>query len=352
MMAGLDEGSVLGAELARASAEALRRSWDSVAVRRAATADLVSLWRLGVNEGWLHSLASEEDGGLGLDVCDVVGFVENLGAHLIPGPWVDTMAVRAGVPGLSGLVPDDAMISLVGFDRASSRPTLSVHEGGPARVSGESLAGECADLAGWHVLAAARDEGCVLVLTHGSTDGLAVSAIPCVGQVRRLSELSYHDVECRVVAEGAGVASRLAWLRSVLHGMRATGLMRALMEHSRDYVVVREQFGRPVGQFQAVQHRLAEAHMRADLSRTLVSAVVRQPGDDQRLKAAEAYWSSALRYVAESALQVHGGIAFTEEFDLQLYVRAALDHQSVWGGRRHTLRELGEEVLAGLPESA
>ena len=114
------------------------------------------------------------------------------------------------------------------------------------------------------------------------------------------------------------------------------GAASATLELSLEHVKVREQFGKPVGAFQAVQHKLADMKVELENSRSLVyyaAWAIDQDAPDRRLAAAmaKAYASDACPRIAESAVQVHGGVGFTWEHDLHLYLKRLKASEVTYG---------------------
>ena len=128
----------------------------------------------------------------------------------------------------------------------------------------------------------------------------------------------------------------------VLAAAMLLGLADRMLSMSVDYARSREQFGRPIAGFQAVQHRLAEMAVAVESVRSL--AYLAQLGAVPAA-AAKAHASAAAREVAEAALQVHGGIGFTAEHPLSAYFLRTLELRSAWGDEHALRRELGLGLL-------
>jgi alkylation response protein AidB-like acyl-CoA dehydrogenase len=128
----------------------------------------------------------------------------------------------------------------------------------------------------------------------------------------------------------------------VLAAAMLVGLAERMLSMTVAYAQSREQFGRPIASFQAVQHRLADMAVAVESMRSL--AYLAQLGAAPAA-AAKAHASAAAREVAESALQVHGGIGFTAEHELSGYFLRTLELRAAWGDEHALRRELGQRLL-------
>lgn len=133
----------------------------------------------------------------------------------------------------------------------------------------------------------------------------------------------------RTLQPGSGETMQRWWRLAT--AAELVGAMQGALDHTVEYVSQREQFGRPLGSLQAIQHRLAEAHVWAEGARWLVRAAASNGAIDPMVHAAAGYTSDAARLIGSDTHQLSGAIGFTLEFDLQL-----------WTTRIHGLRiELG-----------
>lgn len=244
------------------------------------------------------------DGG---DMVDVVVALEQLGRHAVPGPWVETVAVAPLLLADTSLAVDGT-ITTVGY--------------GPA------LDADVADV--------------VLVV-----DGDVVSTGRCgapmssVDRARRLFAVEPTAVvgPARAAAWDAGVVACAAQLLGA--GCR-------VLEMAVAYARQRVQFGRVIGGFQAVKHRLADAYIGLELARPLLygAAVTGTPRD---VSAAKVACGDAAYRAARAALQVHGAIGYTDEHDLGLWLTKIRALVGAWGGAAmHRVRVLDAVQAAGL----
>ncbi|MBA3413389.1 MAG: acyl-CoA/acyl-ACP dehydrogenase [Actinobacteria bacterium] len=255
-------------------------------------------WHELAELGWLGVSVPEEHGGAGLGFVEEAVLFEELGRALYPGPYFATVALV-----LSALPPE--------LQAEVAR--------GEARWSA-ALDGELApDLASVERILTARDGQLYAVPAEGqmvaTTDG-----------TRRLGRLAAITGGEPVASADALAQIRLRALAAL--ACEAVGIATRALELSVDYAKTREQFGRPIGVYQAVSHGLADAYVETELARSLAywaawSVAENAENAPLAVAAAKAYACDAAVSVCERAIQTHGGIGFTWEHVLhRLYKRA------------------------------
>ncbi|MDQ0683133.1 alkylation response protein AidB-like acyl-CoA dehydrogenase [Streptomyces achromogenes] len=288
----------LGAMLAAADAPAVIRDWS-----RGERAAGRALW-LRIAAAGVFALAVPEayEGGLGPRPVELaVAFVE-LGRYAVPGPLVETVAAAAALraPGPAGrFLPDLAS--------GESMATL-------VRAGGYALDGDAATAR--LVLAA---DGLRLAPGHGP---VRASLDPA----RRLTRLLPGG---ELLDPDPPADRALLWAR-LATAAQALGVGLALLERTVGYVRQRVQFGVPIGSFQAVKHRLADAKIALEFARPLVlgAAVTMAPAD---VAAAKVSACEAAYATARTALQLHGAIGYTAEYDLSLWLTKSRALRTAWG---------------------
>lgn len=267
-----------------------------------------ALWeRLGGTGVFALSVPEEFDGAGFLPVELALSYVE-LGRHGVPGPVVETAAAAR----LLTFLPDVAKKWLPQIASGDAVVSLGVD-------SSYVLDADCADA----VLVVSGDE---LRLASGGHGPLLPSADPA----RRL----YAPADSgTLLARGPDVrdaAARAGDLASFLTAAQSLGVGLSLLHRTVEYVTQRTQFGVPIGSFQAVKHRLADALTGLEFARPLVfgAALSLAPGDIAAAKVAAGEASYA---AARAALQLHGAIGYTQELDLSLWLRKARPLRDAWG---------------------
>lgn len=321
----------------------------------------IARWQQMSELGLAGLVITEEHGGIGMSGVEVVLVCEALGESLAQEPFI-TAAVVA--PRLLELSSSDAIRAdhLQGIAEGRQRIALAcdenVHEFNLEQVAtrieerdGRYLAYGTKELV---VDGAAATHFAVTALSdrHGFNLFLATADQPGV-TVTPLRGLDGGWL-ARVEFEGAEVSgplfeapSGLAYLEHALdHGTvalcaEALGLMNRMLALTASYLQTRHQFGKPIGTFQALQHRFAEMIVAAEQARsaTLMAAAA-LIGEDplacrQDVSAAKVLVCRHGRAVLEGAIQLHGGIGITDEFELSRYVRRMLEIEKTWGDAEH-----------------
>jgi alkylation response protein AidB-like acyl-CoA dehydrogenase len=298
----------------------------------------LGVWHRLAGLGVTALAVPEKWGGLGASPLDVVVACEELGHHAVPGPVAESVAA---VPELLRALIEDGPWSARGVRPADvPRPA----EGSP----GEELcggwltrlaAGELATLAMPPRLPYAVDADAADMVLLVSADAAAIAAPgvrhQSVDPARSLFDVTSGPVLARgpTVTDAACRAGRLGALASAA---QLVGAGRALLEASVRHAGQRVQFGRPVGAFQAVKHRLADAAIGLEFARPLLdaAAVALAAGSAtaaRDVSAAKVACADAAHQAARAALQVHGAIGYTREHDLSLWLTKVSALVPAWG---------------------
>jgi alkylation response protein AidB-like acyl-CoA dehydrogenase len=329
---------------------------------------LPPFWSALAAQGWLALHVPEAHGGEGAGLGEVVVVAEELGRAGAPGPFVAhvlavavlTRAVAAGEHGaaevLARLVGGDG----VGAVALEGRVAAEGDGGSSRRVHGvlaPVLSGHLADV----VLAPVTDGGVVVLVE----DDFSARELPSVDLTRRVAEITIDATvpESRFLTMPAPGAVRE--LAALLLAADAVGASQWCVDTSAQYAKERQQFGRPIGQFQGVKHRCADMLSRTELARAAVWDAARaadDPDEDPALAivAAAALSIDAFFRTAEDCVQVHGGIGFTWEHDAHVYLRRAIATRALLGPSAGWQVRTAELALGGarrrlevdLPEDA
>jgi alkylation response protein AidB-like acyl-CoA dehydrogenase len=270
--------------------------------------------------GWPALLIAEEHGGLGLGVVELAVVQEELGAALAPSPFVSTVAAAA-------------LIGDAGSDAQRERwlPELAA---GEARGTVATLRED----GGWTAVPDA-DGAQVIVVRDGQGWALLadarVEAVEALDPTRRL---------WRVQADGEleslpGDGARASDIAAVALAAESVGVARRAMDMAVQYAKERHQFGRPIGAYQAVSHACAQMLLEVEGARSTALYAAwaldhEPPSASLAASMAKAYASDAGWRVPAAALQVHGGIGFTWEHDLHLWLKRGKANAYLWGDAR------------------
>lgn len=266
-----------------------------------------ALWSRIAEAGVFALAVPETYDGLGPRPVELaVAFVE-LGRHAVPGPLVETVTAAALLAGLPDPGPAKRLL--------------------PALAAGEAMA-----TLAWTAPYALDGDAATTHLAL-TPDGLYVSAghgpvHPSLDPARRLTPLEPGG-ELLSTDPPTAHAAALAYAR-LTTAAQALGVGLALLDRTVAFVKQRTQFGAPIGSFQAVKHRLADAKIGLEFARPLVlgAALTMDPAD---LAAAKVTACEAAYATARTALQLHGAIGYTAEYDLSLWLTKARALRTAWG---------------------
>jgi alkylation response protein AidB-like acyl-CoA dehydrogenase len=301
----------------------------------------VALWRGLMELGIGGMLVPEAHGGLGLGLLDLAAVAEAVGRHAAPGPFLDHALATLAIV----LAADETQRTrwLPALASGSLRGTVAMGEGGGAWLAGawtlepgESLDGtklyvphaDGADL----IVVGCR--GGQLAVVERGASGVAITPVLSTDAGRPLSKVSFTQTPCSLLPEAAG--DRMVDAGLVLLAADAYGGAARLVEMSVDYAKMRAQFGRPIGAFQAMKHQLADMAVAIEPQIGLYWYAAHAFDSDPAaapLAAAIAKASITEAYprLARRAIEAHGGIGYTWEFGVHVWLKRALADQAFLG---------------------
>jgi alkylation response protein AidB-like acyl-CoA dehydrogenase len=329
------------------AARVLAEASTSAAVRRAmesASGHDEALWRRIAGElGWCALALSEAHGGLGLGAVESVLLFEQMGRHLLCAPYFSTVALAANVLeqiGSEAACADYLAPIARGALRATTVPEQGAlaarREGTAWRLDGrldEVLDGATAQV----VFALARLEGTpALFAVPADATGLRRRPLAGWDLTRRYAALEFQgvrlDAAARVDDPGRvdeGLRRARACARLFLAAEQLGGA-QACLEQTVAYTMNRKQFGRAIASFQAVKHRCAQMMVRIEATRSMVygaaALAARAPklaSQERECAAAKALACETYFWCAGEAIQLHGGVGFTWDYDPQLHFKRA-----------------------------
>ena len=346
-------------------------------VERSEAFDAAS-WRRMADLGWLALTAPEEDGGLGASPVDTMVVAEAFGRYLMLEPYVSacviapvllaaaTDEVRARL--MPSLIEGGVLVSLADaepagrFDLHRIATRAEVVEGG-YRLTGEkshALDGASAD---WFIVPARTagaddsEDGISLFLAPAKAEGLTV--------VRSRAMDNRHNASLKLdgvlvsdenliggLGEGLGLLRRAVDHGVVARLAEAVGAMDAVHEMTLEYLKTRKQFGQTLGSFQALQHRAVDMAIACEEARSMMYlATIALSGDaaERRkvISAAKARVGQTSLYVGRQAVQLHGGVGFTEELAVAHYLKRLIMIDMAFGNADHHRAELAASLEPG-----
>lgn len=319
------------------------------------------LWKaLVVDLGLAGLLVPEQYGGHGASTRETAVVLDELGRHAAPVPFLTsavvatTLLLDSGHALLGELAAGDRTAALT--VPLSMGPAAAVQQLAPVRAHGGRLSGRVSSVAG-------ALEADVLLVPVTGDDRLSVYAVPAtqaqvepvvsLDMTRQLADITLDDIPAELVLTDAEPAARRALkVGAALLASEQAGVAGWCLETTVGYLKERRQFGRVVGGFQALKHRLADLYAQVESARAVaVNAAAAVAADDRDMPVAtavaQAYCSDVAVAAAEEAIQLHGGIGMTWEHPAHLYLKRAKADQIAFGTAGAHRAHLA--TLIGLP---
>lgn len=311
-----------------------------------------TFWTKLAEQGWTGLLVAEQFGGFGLGFAEMASVVEQFAAHIAPEPLVATGVFTSR---LLHYCPEtklasDLLSSLAGGtvigavawqeDPLQTNPcaskSIAVREGGGLRLSGKKRfvrPGTACD--GFIVSALTEDELALYWIPYG-VDGLTVNtelqADGTYSASLHFDRVCVDTYQCLSRGKKAERALLGAYDEAlIMTSVELLAISRAMLAMTKEYLCTRVQFGKPIGSFQALQHRAVDLLIQQELTSAVVDKAIRllddNVADGERTaiaSRAKARASEAAMHIGREAIHMHGAIGFTDEFDLGLYFNRSL----------------------------
>jgi len=320
-------------------------------------------WRMMAAQGWLGMITPEQYGGTGMTFTDLIVLLEEFGRALVPGPFISTVVLGA-MPILEAgtdeqkqeFLPKIAAGELI-MTLALTEPSAKWDAEGvamPAKAEGDSfiLSGTKLFVPDAHVsdymLVAARtkesenpEDGVTILLVDSKSAGIEFTVLKTIAADKQC-EVAFNEV--RVPKANALGEVDKGW--AIIQGVKnkaavaacayLVGLSQMDFDTSLDYAKERIQFGRPIGSFQAIQHKFADMIIDVDGSRFITYKAAwalqeNEPDAEMLVSMAKAWCNEATRRVVAHGQQIHGGIGFTKDYKIELYFRRQKWMELMWG---------------------
>lgn len=284
-----------------------------------------ALWQTLADSGFADALLPEDAGGAGLPLEQVFGLWELCGRHSLPLPLPETMWARALLHRSATQCPSGPIgLGLGGLP------------GPGAELVADVSAGRCCD----HVLARAPLGLLLLPVADAQVQphGLGMDA-----------RMTWPALAWQRATPIATADTDLKMVQALLASAQMSGALMAVFEQSLEHANQRQQFGKPIGKFQAIQHNLslmAEQVFAARMAAQLACQGPVHRAHPLRVAVAKARTSMAAQQVADLAHGLHGAIGFTSEFDLQLRTRRLHAWRQCAGAESHWQQVLGQAMLS------
>jgi alkylation response protein AidB-like acyl-CoA dehydrogenase len=331
-----------------------------------------TLWTKLVEQGWTGLIFSEDDGGLGLGMVEMAIAFEEMGRALVPGPFLSTVALagpliaRAGSNAqrsrhLGAISNGEAKATLALLEEGASwdpeRVRLGAKESGDTiRLTGKKLFVPDAGVADLIIVAARSGPELLLAVVGRNSHGLAINPMPSIDATRTLYEVAFDGVEVAasdLLARGVEAHDAINHaldVAALASAAEMVGGMQWALEATVEYAKTRKQFGKPIGQFQAVQHHCADMLLMTESARSAVYYAAWVMGNDAKqapmaVSVAKAYASDACREVGNLGIQVHGGVGFTWDESIHFYYKRAKASEIMFGDATHHRERIAKVII-------
>ena len=319
------------------------------------------LWKKMAAQGWMGLTIPEDQGGAGLTLCELVVLLEEFGRALVPGPFISTVVLGA-VPIMEAGTDEQKAQYLPKIAAGETIMTMALTEpsakwtadgvtleakkdGSDYVLNGTKLFVPDAHVTDQMIVAGRTggkgEDGVTLFIVESKSDGIKFEQLKTIAADKQ-SEVVFENVKVPAAnvlgAEGKGwaIVDKVSKVATVAACAYLVGLSQMDFDTTLNYAKERVQFGRPIGSFQAIQHKLADAIIDVDGSRfiTYKAAWSLTEGEDDAdlmISMAKAWASDGSRRVVAHGQQIHGGIGFTKEYKIQLYFRRQKWMELMWG---------------------
>jgi len=331
------------------------------------------LWGEMGKLGWLGLPFPEEHGGAGLGLVELAIVLEEMGRAAYPGPFFSTVVLGGLGLMLGGSAEQrDKWLPAIASGRArmtaalleehldwdpASTTASATKSGSGWILSGVKRFVPWAHVADVILVPARSADGLSLFLLDPKSVGVTLSPMKGIDLTNRWSEMRLDKVAVgaeAIMGQPGGAASVLESLlrrAAVCASAEMLGAARRCLDMSVEYVKVREQFGQPIGSFQAIRHRCAEMLLEAENAHAAVyyAAWALTAGAEDAAVASsicKSYVNEAARRVCGDAIQVHGGIGFTWEYDLHLYMKRAKALEPLYGDTEYHRELITRHAIA------
>ncbi|HEY3696806.1 acyl-CoA dehydrogenase family protein [Phenylobacterium sp.] len=323
-----------------------------------------ALWKAVAGQGWCGAAIPERYGGLGIGHIELCALAEELGRALAPIPFASTVYVLAEALMLAGSeaqkaerLPAVAAGGLIGALAVSEGPGRLEPGGVKAtvaagRLTGEKLPVTDGDVADLAVVLAEEDGEPGLFLVDLRTPEVVRETVSTLDPTRSAARVIFTGARCERLGEpgrGFALLERILDRAAVLLAFEQLGGADRCLEMARDYALQRYAFGRPIGSYQAIKHKLADVYVKNEAARAnaYYGAWALQADAPElpvaaaaaRIAASDAYWLAS-----KENIQTHGGVGFTWAADCHLFYRRSRQLSLVAGAPRIWKARLAERL--------
>jgi alkylation response protein AidB-like acyl-CoA dehydrogenase len=310
----------------------------------------------------------EEYGGSGFSFAEQAIVLEELGAGLYGGPYLPSAVLAATAllasPDesarqelLPGIASGETIAALAFTEEDGSWDPAGIRLAAAKNGDGWVLDGHKSFVlsgaeASLYLVVAVADGGLSLFAVDAGASGLTATALPTLDQTRNLARLDLAAVPARLIGstgDATAILDRVLDIAAIALAAEQLGAAQRALDITVDYTKTRHQFGRPIGSFQALKHRMADLLMEVESLRSAVAyaaSAVAEGSDEVPALASllKAYASETYFHVAAEMIQMHGGIGFTWEHDAHLFFKRAKSSELFLGDGAYHRERLAQRI--------
>ncbi|HYL99916.1 MAG TPA: acyl-CoA dehydrogenase family protein [Blastocatellia bacterium] len=330
------------------------------------------MWSHLQEQGWTGLIFPEELGGQGLGMVELAVAFEEMGRALVPGPFLSTVPLAGALierlpknahrdnylksicdgtaKATVAIMEDDASWGLDSLALTASESSDGV------KLSGKKLFVTDAAEADLILVPARIGTSHVVAVVKKGASGTAITPMPGIDSLRPLYQVVFESTPAAdVLARGDAASSALAQavdVATLALAAEMVGGMQFVLDATVEYAKTRKQFGKPIGQFQAIQHHCADMLLMTESARSAVYyaawAMESEPESGPlAVSVAKAYASDSYREVGNLGIQTHGGIGFTWDHELHFYYKRAKSAELLFGDATYHRERIAKLVIDG-----
>ncbi|UCD22375.1 MAG: acyl-CoA/acyl-ACP dehydrogenase [Chloroflexota bacterium] len=320
------------------------------------------VWKKMAELGWMGLIIPEEYGGMGYTFQDLIVLLEEIGRNILPGPLIATITsafliLEAGteeqkkelLPKIAQgeLILTTALLEGEGVFDASGITVKATPKGDNLVIDGTKLFVEMAHVADYIICvtrtndSTAREKGITLFIVDSKATGISHEVMPTIA-ADKLCEVHFKDVTVRKkdilgkIDEGWPIVAMMLRKGAIAKCAESLGAIETCVEMTVAYSKERTQYERPIGAFQALQHKMADMWTAMETSRYLIYEAAWMESEDlpcaKEASMAKAYVNEVYKDVSKWAVRLHGAIATSADHDIPFYYRRSKAADIAFGG--------------------
>jgi alkylation response protein AidB-like acyl-CoA dehydrogenase len=332
-----------------------------------------ALWQKMAELGWLGFNIPEDYEGMGYSFEDLNMHIEEVGKNILPGPYISTVVNTFAVVAEGSdeqkkeLLPKvsngNCILTLAwleenGLYEASGITLKAAHKGNDYHLNGTKVFVDCAHVADTMIVVARTkdgtgEDGITLFLVDAKSAGIKTEVIPTIA-LDHLCEVTFKDVAVPAknvlgkVDKGWPIVQMLIRKGSILKSAESLGGLQAVVDMTVAYSKERVQYDRPIGAFQALQHKMSDMWINLGTSKYLLyeAAWLESEGMPSAKEASmtKAYINEAYKLVTSLGVKLHGGIGTSSDHDVPLYYRRAKAADTVYGSTDYHRELVAQQI--------